>query len=292
MSLIEKVLGGRNLIKNKNLSLEVEATRMSGEMCTSLGNGWSNLMFNLFMAEEKGSEIVGVVEGDDGLFRVDGPIASADDFAKLGLNVKLEEHDRVETASFCGQIFDPHSLVVICDPRKVLNSVGWLDAEYVGARRGKQLGLLRAKAWSFGYQYPECPIVSAMARAILRLTRGHDQRVVLKGRNLDSYHRAQYEAIFREQRPELDKPIRPGTRDLMETVYGITPLDQMRVEKFFDDMEDIVQIPNFFPNDSWSAYAQKYVVETSPNKYMSLPPENWPKVFEWVLPPELDPAPD
>jgi hypothetical protein len=290
MELVRNVLGGRNVIENKHLSLLVEATRMSGEMCTSLGNGFSNLMFNLFMAKELGAEIDGVVEGDDGLFVIKGPVPTERDFARLGLIVKLEKHERLETASFCGQVFDPQNFVVITDPRKVLNTVGWIDGDYIRAKRGKQLGLLRAKAWSFGYQYPACPIVSSLSRCILRLTRSMDHRVALQSRNLDMYTKELLQQAFDAGRPELNQPIDDCTRDLMERVFGITPQDQLRVEKYFDDLEELGDIPNFFPVDSWSDYASRYVVDVAVDHYLDIPPETWVARFDCILPPELAPG--
>jgi len=92
ISLITKALLGENECSFKFFTVWVQATRMSGEMCTSLGNGFSNLMFFLFLCWRKGSRCTGVVEGDDGLFRVDGPAPTASDFRDLGLVIKMKEH--------------------------------------------------------------------------------------------------------------------------------------------------------------------------------------------------------
>lgn len=50
-----EVISGVNKLYSHNFSVELEATRMSGEMCTSLGNGFSNLMFMLYACSEAGS---------------------------------------------------------------------------------------------------------------------------------------------------------------------------------------------------------------------------------------------
>ncbi|APG76278.1 hypothetical protein 2 [Changjiang tombus-like virus 22] len=288
MGLISRVLLGKNKIKNRHMSLEVEATRMSGEMCTSLGNGFSNLMFNLFVASKSGVDIDGVVEGDDGLFVTSGQI---DDslFEKLGLIIKIERHEDPSTASFCGQIFDPQNFVVITDPRKVLASAGWIDGKYLGAKRGKQLGLLRAKAWSFGYQYPECPIVSAMARALLRLTRSMDHRVVFKT-DLGWWLRKEYQAAFDHGRPELNRPVRDETRSLMHKVFGVSPDTQREIEAWFDNLQEIRPFPSLDVPESWKEYFQSYVVRTLNTDWADLPPESWNKDYCVVLPAELDPG--
>lgn len=283
MKLIEKALLGVNKIKNKNLSLRVEATRMSGEMCTSLGNGFSNLMFNLFVCHKSGVDVVGVVEGDDGLFRVSAkPDVSL--FEKLGLIIKTEFHEDPSLASFCGQIFDPSTYTVITDPRKVLASVGWIDGKYALASVGKQMGLLRAKAWSFGYQYPACPVISAMSRALLRLTRSHDHRYALKDTSLGYWMRNLMQEAFDSGRPELNQPIHDDTRALMERVFGITPEVQKQLEEWFDNLVEIKPFPQLQVPDSWKAYFEKYVVPTRSMRFADIPPETWPACVSVTLP--------
>lgn len=279
MELMRKVLLGDNYIQNKNVSLSVEATRMSGEMCTSLGNGFSNLMFNLFVSSRSGVEIEGVVEGDDGLFRVDRmPDVSL--FEKLGLIIKLEWHKDPSTASFCGQIFDPENFTVITNPLKVLASVGWIDGKYAFARVGKKLGMLRAKAWSFGYQYPSCPIISSMARALLRLTRSMDHRVALKDPDLGWWERQTLTQAFDSGRPELNTPVHEATRHLMHRVFGITPEVQLALESWFDSVEVIKPFPALEVPSSWTRYFEEYTVDTRSPELARQPPELW----RWVEP--------
>lgn len=283
MALIRKVLLGRNTISNKRMTLEVQATRMSGEMCTSLGNGFSNLMFNLFVCEESGIDVEGVVEGDDGLFRVSGK-PNVHIFEELGLIIKTEFHTDPATASFCGQIFDPSNFTVITDPRKVLASVGWIDGKYAFAKDSKKMSLLRAKAWSFGYQYPSCPIISAMARALLRLTRSYDHRYVLKDRGMGFWMRDQLIQAFDAGRPELNSPIHDDTRDLMHRVFGISPQVQKKYEEWFDNLEVLEPIPALDVPDSWIAYFDTYVRPITDQRFADIPPEDWPQQFSTRLP--------
>jgi hypothetical protein len=282
MGLISEALLGENRIKNKNISLRVKATRMSGEMCTSLGNGFSNLMFNLFVAHKSGCEIVGVVEGDDGLFRVDGVIDEKL-FEQLGLIIKLERHTDLATASFCGQIFDPDNFVVITDPMKVLASVGWIDGKYVRSRRGKQLGMLRAKAWSFGYQYPQCPVISAMARALLRLTRSADHRIALRNET-DWWSRNKLSEAFDAGRPELNQPVHDATRDLMQRVFGFDRQNQIALERWFDSLEEIKPFPNFGAPSAWTQFFDDYCVHVRHLWNENVPVETWRQVHPVPLP--------
>jgi hypothetical protein len=84
MSLCEEAFTGINRLNSKAFMILIEATRMSGEMNTSLGNGFFNMMVTLFLASRRQSEgphpvtmekfidnyfhhVKGVFEGDDGL---------------------------------------------------------------------------------------------------------------------------------------------------------------------------------------------------------------------------------
>lgn len=283
MALIREALLGQNKIKNKNVSLRVRATRMSGEMCTSLGNGFSNLMFNLFVCHKSGVEVDGVVEGDDGLFRVSG-VPDVSLFGKLGLIIKLEMHNDPSLASFCGQIFDPSNFTVITDPLKVLASVGWIDGKYARAGLGKQLGMLRAKAWSFGYQYPACPIISSMSRCLLRLTRSYDHRYALRDPNLGWWERALLEQAFEAGRPELNQVVKDDTRDLMARVFGVSVKVQKELESWFDALEELIPIPQLDVPDSWKTYFNQYVIPTKSMNWMDIPPEEWSQRFSVHLP--------
>ena len=115
MELMRGVLAGKRKAQFKYFDVEVNATRMSGEMNTSLGNGFANLMLFEFACHKVGSECVGVVEGDDGLFRVNGPIPPSNLFESLGFTIKAVTHERLETASFCGMVFDVEDRVNVSD---------------------------------------------------------------------------------------------------------------------------------------------------------------------------------
>jgi hypothetical protein len=285
MELVETVLGGENTVINKNISMKVKATRMSGEMCTSLGNGFSNLMFMLFLCHKLGSEVVGVVEGDDGLFRVTGAHPTSDDFRKLGLVIKLEVHETLNTASFCGQVFDLVDMSVVTDPKVVLAAFGWVDGRYVNASASMHKSLLRAKAWSFGYQYPATPIISAMSRAYLRLTRSYDHRRVLKDERLNGWEREYYQEAFDAGRPELNRPVGDATRLLMETLYGVSVSTQKAYEAYFDSLGSLEPIPKWFDvPGSWTDYANSYVYEQRYDFLVNRPVDGWRRHFDVVVP--------
>lgn len=260
MDKIINALEGKNHCVFKNFKVELKATRMSGEMCTSLGNSFSNLMFMLFIAEENGNQNVrGVVEGDDGLFTMTGESPTKEDFEALGLKIKLEVHPDVTTASFCGLVFDPEDCINVTDPMKMLIAMGWTSAKYVGVRSSKMKGLLRSKAMSVAYQYPGCPILGHAARAYMRLTSGIDTTWVEN--QMDWWQRERL-AQQNGDVPWADPPM--NTRLLVEKLYNITVQDQLAIESYLDSLTDLgplyLPFSGQWPTD-WVEYWDAYTTE-------------------------------
>lgn len=249
--LLNRLLG-QNTCKFKWWSLFVRATRMSGEMCTSLGNGFSNLMFFLFVCQENGcTNVDGVVEGDDGLFVYVGQDPSPEDFERLGLKIKLEIHTVLNTASFCGIIFDERDLVNLRDPIQVLINFGWGDGRYSNCRSSKLKKLLRCKALSFAHQYPGCPVIDAMSKCFIRLTRNVDiRKFIMKDRTMGQWEREKLLELVEcddKRNPlwERDVPFREvglGSRLIVEQKFGLCIEDQLSIERMFNEKTDLCPV--------------------------------------------------
>lgn len=239
LDIMREVLQGNNRIYCKWFTGTIAARRMSGEMNTSLGNGFSNLMMMTEVCTRVGNKIedvLGVVEGDDGLFRfLDGMVVpTTESFRSAGCDIKLDTYERISDASFCGLLYDETDKMVITDPYDVLCSIGLLTKEYAGARRSKKLALLRCKALSTLYQYPSCPIISEMSRYILRFTKHIDIRnVVEKSRSICLWEREQYYAALKSHNYEAALEIGIATRLLFSELYGISVEAQLRIENDF-----------------------------------------------------------
>jgi len=267
--LLLTVLAGTNKCRFKFFSVVVEATRMSGEMCTSLGNGFSNYMFMLFTASRVGCRHVrGFVEGDDGIFSMMGTPPTTKDFAELGLTIKLDVHTDLSEASFCGIIFHEIDLINITDPIKVLLSFGWTGQQYKSAKMRKLCLMLRAKALSYAHQYPGCPIVSEMAHWALRVTRwvrADMERFLQTDRTLDYYQRDKLLEAMRDEN-KLHRTIPGfGSRELMFRKFGIPPSVQLDVETYFQTSRVIepMSIPSleaFIPN-KYREYSTMYTMK-------------------------------
>lgn len=244
-----KVISGENHCYFKHLKMKILATRMSGEMDTSLANGFSNLMTYLFLMYEKGvdpDDVKIVVEGDDGLASTPNNIfPTKEDFATLGYNIKIEIHDSIETASFCGMIFDRIDRINVTNPLEVLYTMGWLPNRYKGACYSTKCAILRCKALSAAHQYPSCPIIWSFSQYILRHTRQFHgaARDMLSKNVFNTYERQGYIDAFKfheEQRAlkqEERVPVKvcsERTRQLMEYKYSISINDQLSFESFCD----------------------------------------------------------
>lgn len=236
MSQVREVLGGVNELQFKHFWVNIQATRMSGEMCTSLGNGFSNLMFMLFVCSKLGSKCEGVVEGDDGLFAISGPAPSEKDFEKLGLRIKLVEHNKISTAAFCQIIFDDEDQVNVVNPIKVLLKFGWGKSQYVRGSDRKKLALLRCKSLSLAVQYRGCPIVQSLAQYGLRMTLGitnYEMIHIINSKAFSSYERSEImQAIFNPMFQPIEIGVR--TRLLVEQQFNIS----VEVQKYYEDYLD------------------------------------------------------
>lgn len=271
MYLCHRVLGGQNVCTFKHFVLYTEATRMSGEMNTSLGNGFSNLMFMLFICSMKGcTDVVGVVEGDDGLFSFNGPSPTTEDFAKLGLNIKLEIHTDLCTTKFCGLVFDREDLRNVTDILKVLASVGWTSAQYFGSKSSKLKSLLRCKGLSYLHQYPGCPVIQSMSQYILRVTKSMDVRhLIYENRNLSWWDRKRYTEAYEsfKKNRNINVPIGINTRFLVEKLYGISVEDQLKIEAYFDNLNDLCPIDYYvidmYVPPNWKKYYMAYYAEVT-----------------------------
>jgi hypothetical protein len=238
MRLVEEVIGGLNVCKFRDFVTKLHGTRMSGEMCTSLGNGFSNLMFMLYTCQKVGCRsVIGVVEGDDGLFTMVGDPPTKEDFAELGLIIKADCHTKLETASFCGMVFDLEDRRIVTDPRKVLSTFGWTSRQYQSVRPHKLAALLRCKALSLAYQYPGCPVIAALSRYGLRVTAGADARKALSQRNLSSWERERLEYAMSHADGLSHVEVGRNSRYLVEELYGVTVEEQLEIEKYLDSLQ-------------------------------------------------------
>lgn len=229
-----EIVGGWNDIRFNGGSVRLQATRMSGEMTTSLFNGFSNLMFMRFVCEEmcQCTNVRGVVEGDDGLFSMDchAITPTGAHFAQLGLTIKLVQCPSIAHASFCGIVFDPHDKRNVTDPRKVLCNIGYSTSVYTGSGNKTLIMLLKAKCMSFYVQYPGCPIVEVLAAHLLRRMPHIDIRPLIESRNTPFWERERLRHVLGCFKYEGERPIGTGSRELVAELFDCPVQSQLTIE--------------------------------------------------------------
>jgi hypothetical protein len=244
LDFVEDAIVGRQECYFKNFKFSVNASRMSGEMFTSIGNGFTNYALMAFAAKEHGTQLKGFVEGDDGIFTFENNIVPESDyFERLGFTIKMETHAELNKASFCGNLFDVDDLIVVTDPREVLLNFGWSKTPHVSYGKIKLQELLKSKSMSFAYQYRGCPIIQSLAHYGLRLTKRIDLRRYLeKDRSISLWEREQILEALENQKEiyKVEPPIK--TRILIEELYGLTIEEQHKIEEYFDNLETLQPI--------------------------------------------------
>lgn len=248
-----KVLTGTNKMRTRTgISARVIARRMSGDMCTSLGNGFTNLMLTKYLCDVQGKELHGFVEGDDGLFVTDA-ILDGSMYEKLGFTIKMEKVSDPCHASFCGMIFG-ESEQIIKDPRGVFNGFGWTSS-FLSAGPKIMHELARAKALSLCYELPHCPVLRPLADLSLRKTRGYLPRF---DENSYRYHMGVYkdEARIPPFAPTMQ------TRELFYDKFGISIKTQIEVETLIRE-DRLNEIHRYIePTYDQELYCQLYVEPT------------------------------
>jgi hypothetical protein len=267
LTLIYDVLLGKNSCIFKNVKCSVLGTRMSGEMNTSLGNGFSNLMLILYNFNRMGlPEPPCRVEGDDGIIAV-GPIRpTARMFAECGFEIKLEIFKHLNEASFCGLTYDPSNYAIMAEPMKKLLNFGWISQLYVQSNDKKLNRLLLSKSISSLINFPNCPILTEMSLMGIRCAKG-----VPLNHGSTSYDKKNISEQFKLYKNYVPKTINFSTRLLFEKIYGWSINEQLEVEKYFLSINKLQPIEHPSIDDRVKNHErefwQNYVIcHTSGNK--------------------------
>lgn len=245
--ITETIFGTNHGRTRRGVSFILKGRRMSGDMCTSLGNGFSNLMIWSYLCSKRGAQWDGFVEGDDGIFAVySGDAPEKSEYAELGFTVKIEPGEDPRTMSFCGIIAADGQN--IRSPDDFLCNFGW-SSSFLTAGPRIQAQLLRAKALSAAWETPHCPIIRAIADRALVLTQGSIPRFVD-----DGYHKKPEDKIPCFSPTAL-------TRAMFSDLYGISPTMQVLCEERIRNGEDLKFLDRVIPpHPSTIAFANFFVL--------------------------------
>lgn len=242
------LLGMRNGSTRDGVSFCSISRRMSGDACTSLGNGLTNLIIWAYLCYKKQIKWDGYVEGDDGIFATVNGIVTKEDFNDVGFNIKITRSSNINDLSFCGLISIDGA--VIRDPGPFIQKFGWTGS-LINAGHKTMKQLLRAKALSTAFETPHCPVIRAIAERALALTSDCDPRFVV-----DGYHETQ---IRLSAIP--DSNITSKIRLEFDRLYGISPQTQIYLEEkikvcqSLDFLVDFIKVHNH-AYDFYSRYIE------------------------------------
>jgi hypothetical protein len=252
----EQICTGKNKMVYRDGTFTVMGKRMSGEMTTSLANGWTNFCLATFVIRRRNIRMV--IEGDDGLIAIyDSDEITAQKFLDLGFIIKIEVHKRIEEASFCGLVFDVDDMMNVVDPIQKLVEFGWYQTTSLFQKPKRLNEVLVAKAYSLLYEYPGCPVVREIAAYVFRVRRPgeFDFDHYLNRRDLSIWDRDRFlkvrDALGSEDRVKLmlARPISMKSRMLMERVFKIPVSVQFEIEKYLKSLKrlQVLDMPFIVP---------------------------------------------
>lgn len=232
IGLLHKILPGVNRCQTRVGRFTTLGARMSGEMCTSLGNGFTNLAIVLYLCYKKGiDDIAGFVEGDDSIFGLRGGKLTTEDFEHIGFKAKVEYTNKPGLSKFCQMVFHEDVLEPIGDPRRVLQKFGWTSSLQMHGGPKVMRQLLRAKAFSLASECPASPILRSLALAGIRLTRG------VKSLYTDNWKPPVDEKKVMER---LEKStVAFESRDRMRECFGVSIDHQIELEHYLDGLKTL-----------------------------------------------------
>lgn len=272
----QRVTCGINRCVSKRSRVDIRAKRMSGEMCTSLGNGFTNFAVHRFITRVIGLDPFSrcVIEGDDAVYS----------FVR---NRKLCEHGILRPDRGCGD----------CELKSRLRAkgilIGWVrgvcsphEATLHGLLQGLYTGLgfnvkiefkdvlPKAGFCSMFFDSTDLIIVPEPMKKLLSFgwaggkyyrSSGKKLRELLRGKALSLLaesrgvpilqscavahirltHGSHYRIDDFWQRQKMKDslltplPITPQTRNLMHELHGFSVEEQMELERWFDSMTAI-----------------------------------------------------
>jgi len=233
---------------SKEFDLRLTGCRLSGELWTSLSNGFANLMNMLYLCDKKGIECQGFIEGDDGLFGMSSPALSKEDFANLGFSIKMEYVHQVQDTTFCGNTFSDTSLKLLINPENIGRVFWSCSAKYLKAKSKVLDSLFKSKAASLYVTGRYTPVAGTLAFKLLsRLSN-------VEFMPSENYWRHDILDIFRKI--ECKQPlIAYDDRLLYSLKFGLPISEQILLEKFIMSVPncDDLDIPYCFMGNTYIA---------------------------------------
>lgn len=157
IDLIDKVFTHPNtLVSRMGITTIVRGTRMSGEMWTSLCNGFMNYCLVTFVASKSRCHCDFIVEGDDCAVA----FSNTPDYSyveQLGFKLKLVHAQHINDISFCG--------IKVRTDGKPVTDIMWTLHNMAYCRRKEVVDQINTSKFKFS-NYLACVLLSAYSRCI------------------------------------------------------------------------------------------------------------------------------
>lgn len=251
LNIIEQTYHSLNYCYAKDAKYIIAGRRMSGEMWTSLCNGFTNkmlveYMFHITKIHRDNLIYDYVVEGDDGFIGTNG-IPMYEIVESLGFKLKLQLATDMNELSFCGLNLGPHGLYP--DFVRQIRKFGYsFDSQMVYWRRTgqhhtkkytkKKNELIKAKAYSFLMSSPPMPIMSKLCEKILQITR----RYKIRKSDIIKYlsWRDHFDPSFKIPKyTDFKFEVDLETRIYFEKRFGVTVDEQIKIENEIDNQDSL-----------------------------------------------------
>jgi hypothetical protein len=236
LDIVESILTGRRVCRAVSAKV-VTSSRMSGDMCTSLGNGFTNYMVSKYWAYLNNFEYCGVVEGDDGVFRVprEDLIPPESFYEDLGFVIKMERVERLNEAGFCKIFYAEGEPENLREPISVVVKAGWTMSARMHGSPDTMKELARAKGNSLLCETPTCPILGALGLWLRRVTEGYKASGAENWWSRECEHLSNLEACIDRARrgPSF------AQRMFVEKKWGVSVHDQLHIENYINSLSDL-----------------------------------------------------
>lgn len=227
-----------------------EGSRMSGDLWTSLGNGFSNMMVFLFtlhrmsrlgmlnVTQDRPIDADWLCEGDDGYFaaNVDFSAMFEQTATDLGLKMKMDHGQDINDVSFCSTCVGPGGLPV---PNfwRLLEKFGWVFEDeiithYTDKPTKAEMNLLWSKTLSLNASSQGIPILQPLSVRLAKIIKNH--RVCKKW---FSYWEIEQFGVLEWTIQEI--PITMEMRHFFAQRFGVSVEKQFEVEKLISKMTNV-----------------------------------------------------
>lgn len=259
VTYLESCYSGCNkLVFNKRYKCKFKGSRMSGDMWTSLANGFTNFCLVKFIIhkheQEYGRSIDYdfIVEGDDGFIATNCQLNKMDWFAsRLGFKLKCDMKTDINDLSFCG--ICEHEGRLVPDIRRILNHYGYTcdkkliniisrstDDKKLSKRSRKELlNYIHTKAISLLATSRGIPILQQVALQQLRLG-GHYDPKYLDAWKIDQIN-FDVQIILRQlsEGSLLPEEVTDSMRVFVQDKFNISIDTQLRIEQELETNHNI-----------------------------------------------------